>query len=314
MLVTKFQLLSRETMLVSKHTQLRARILILFLTSQCLSFIPLPVHIHCTPAESRFSQQQLVPMMAQGTKDDESNEDTTALPHGSNSLSRIEAVRKLLKQENQETTEQTNINRRDLFINTVAGGLLIASGVAASQLYKTTVYTPNGFVRYPQTRFIAALGDPKASEGEITEPWGLWRLDPGPRGVWLRDYEDKLASSPTNTAPAGWTYDPNDWWLEEHGLIMEQPEFPLPSGRYLVTGGRSTTTGITVTDKHWKLDEGATLYDVTHLPCRAARYHGGSPARANLLDFPVAPGAIMPSVPGTNKQDYAVLFLVGRAQ
>ena len=61
----------------------------------------------------------------------------------------------------------------------------------------------------------------------------------------------------------------------------------------------------------WKLEKG-TLYDVTHLPCRAARYRGGSPANANLKDFPVTPGAVMPSIDGcSGKQDYAVVFVVG---
>lgn len=104
---------------------------------------------------------------------------------------------------------------------------------------------------------------------------------------------------------------------------MEQPQFPLPPGRYLVTGGRSITTGLTIdADNHWKLDEG-TLYDVTHLPCRSARYRplssdqgageSSSPKSANLRNFPVAPGATMPAVSGFSKQDYAVLFLVGKA-
>ena len=60
----------------------------------------------------------------------------------------------------------------------------------------------------------------------------------------------------------------------------------------------------------WKLEEG-TLYDVTHLPCRAARYRGGSPARATLSYFPVTPGAVMPEIGGcSRKQDYAVVFVV----
>lgn len=225
-------------------------------------------------------------------------------------LSRVEAVRKLLRTEAEP--EQENLERRDLVINLVAAGLLSVCGVAASQLFMTSVYTPSGFQRVPQTQFIAALGDPKASEGVIDQPWGLWRLDPGPRGVWLKDYETKLKEN-KNEAPAGWTFSPDDWWLEEHGLIMETPAFPVPSGRYLVTGGRSVTTGLTIRQNGtWKLDEG-TLYDVTHLPCRAARYKGGSPTAANPRDFPVAPGAVMPAVPGADKQDYAVLFLVGKA-
>ena len=117
----------------------------------------------------------------------------------------------------------------------------------------------------------------------------------------------------------GWKFDKNDWWLEEHGLIMEAPTFPLSPGRYLVTGGRLITTILTIgTDgKSWTLDKGS-LYDVTHLPCRSARYTPGntnvvgSPLTARQRDFPVTPGAEMPSVDGCNKVDYAVLFVIGK--
>ncbi len=81
------------------------------------------------------------------------------------------------------------------------------------------------------------------------------------------------------------------------------------------------TTVLTVDPKDangsqsWRLDDGAKLYDVTHLPCRSARYRpnsgGGSPTAAKPADFPVAPGAEMPAVQGCDKQDYAVLFVVG---
>lgn len=212
--------------------------------------------------------------------------------------------------------------RRNLMYNVVGAGLLAASGVSATYLFQSSVYTPNGFTRIPRTKFIAALGDPKASQGTNANTWGIWGLDPGPRGVWLKDYSTTLVAS-NNIAPAGWTFDPNDWWLEEHGLIMESPYFPLPPGRYLVTGGRMVTTGLTIaSDGTWTLDDGNSLYDVTHLPCRSARYTPvqlstdatiGSPLTANPLDFPVAPGAQMPPVPGCNKQDYAVLFVVGKA-
>jgi hypothetical protein len=110
---------------------------------------------------------------------------------------------------------------------------------------------------------------------------------------------------------------------------MEAPSFPVPPGRYLVTGGRLVTTGLTIRpDGSWVLDPGtaATLYDVTHLPCRSARYRptnqradgttrigGGSPLDAKASDFPVFPGAAMPAVAGCDKQDYAVLFLIGKA-
>lgn len=242
------------------------------------------------------------------------------------------------KNEEEEESETDNITwvgeeesisvesskRRDLIYNGMALGLIGASGLASVSLINTNLYTPSGFTRIP-TQFVAALGDPKAKEGTSAQDWGLWKVDPGPRGVWLRDYQKDIMDHQNRVAPAGWTFDSNDWWLEEHGLIMEAPKFSLAPGRYLVTGGRMVTTGLTIdaATGSWKLDEG-TLYDVTHLPCRSARYmpimmngetiaSAGSPLTANPKDFPVAPGAIMPSVPGCTKQDYAVLFVVGKA-
>jgi hypothetical protein len=69
-------------------------------------------------------------------------------------------------------------------------------------------------------------------------------------------------------------------------------------------------------DGRWELGKGI-LYDVTHLPCRSARYtpqgKGGTclPSAAERKDFPVRPGAEMPAIAGCNKQDYAVLFVLG---
>lgn len=178
------------------------------------------------------------------------------------------------------------------------------------------------FKRIP-TQFIAALGDPGAGSGSGAQLWGLWRLDPGPRGVWLESFEQLKAAN--GVAPAQWRFDSEDWWVEEHGLIMEKPDFPLPPGKYVVTGDREVTTVLTVhsmgTDgaQRWELDNGATLYDVTHLPCRSARYtpatsdRSCSPAKARKTDFPVTPGGLMPPVEGCNKQDYAVLFVIGVA-
>lgn len=172
------------------------------------------------------------------------------------------------------------------------------------------------FRRVP-TQFIAALGDPAASSGGGAEQWGIWRVDPGPRGVRLHDFPKLQASG--GIAPARWRFDPGEWWLEEHGLIMEKPDFPLPPGRYLVTGGRETTTTLTVDDAGaWSLAEGV-LHDVTHLPCRSARYTpsaagGGTPADARPEDFPVMPGGPMPVVVGCEKQDYWVVFVIGLAE
>ncbi len=70
-------------------------------------------------------------------------------------------------------------------------------------------------------------------------------------------------------------------------------------------------------ERRWELDSGATLYDVTHLACRSARYtpvtDGGScsPAKAQKTAFPVAPGGAMPPVEGCRKQDYSVLIVTG---
>lgn len=191
--------------------------------------------------------------------------------------------------------------------------LLASTLLAGAQFAVAQMYAPPGFDRIP-TQFIASLGDPTASRGNEAKEWGIWTVDPGPRGVLLKDY----AQLETNLghAPAGWIFSKNDWWLEEHGLIMEAPYFPLAPGRYLVTGGRLVTTVLEVgTNGQWSLENG-TLYDVTHLPCRSARYKPnggqGSPATAKLSDFPVMPGAVMPSVEGCDKQDYAVLFVIGK--
>ncbi len=170
------------------------------------------------------------------------------------------------------------------------------------------------------TQYIAALGDPGATSGNGAQLWGLWPLDPGPRGVKLNRYQSLKDAG--GVAPARWKFDETDWWLEEHGLIMEPPTVPLLPGKYLVTGGRKVTAVLTIHttdsqgDRRWELDSGATLYDVTHLACRSARYTPASdgscsPANAKQSAFPVAPGGVMPPVEGCTKQDYAVLIVIG---
>jgi hypothetical protein len=106
---------------------------------------------------------------------------------------------------------------------------------------------------------------------------------------------------------------------------MEKPVFPLRPGKYLVTGDRETIAALTIHppdkngDQRWELSEKATLYDVTHLACRSARYTpaGGqkacTPASAPRDAFRVPPGHAMPPVDGCNKQDYAVLIVIGVA-
>ena len=170
------------------------------------------------------------------------------------------------------------------------------------------------------TQYIAALGDPTAKSGIGVETWGLWPVDPGPRGVRLTGYSSLKEAG--GISPRGWKFDNTDWWLEEHGLIMEQPTFPIVPGKYVVTGNRYATAILTVHPKgadgiqHWELNNSATLYDVTHLGCRAARYtpataNSCTPEHADQENFPVFPGAVMPPVGGCNKQDYQVLIVVG---
>jgi len=182
--------------------------------------------------------------------------------------------------------------------------------------------TPVKFKRIP-LQYIVALGDPSANSGSDAETWGLWNQDPGPRGCRLDSYSELKA---TGVAPAKWAYDQKDWWLEEHGLIMEKPVFPLPPGQYVVTGGREVTSILTIDpadksgEQHWRLGHGAKLHDVTHLPCHAARYTPAgsnadcSPERVEKAVFPVAPGVSMPLVKGCSEKEYAVLFVIGVAE
>ena len=202
---------------------------------------------------------------------------------------------------------------------TMAMGLLAALGAAVRPVVAAGT-AGTRFQRVP-TQFIAALGEPGASSGGGAQSWGLWVLDPGPRGVGLNSYGRLTTAG--GIAPAGWKFDAADWWLEEHGLIMEQPDFPVPPRKYMVTGDRDVTAMLTIhpADQNgnvrWELANGATLHDVTHLGCRAGRYRPAagegscSPANAQKTGFPVAAGAAMPPVAGCSKQDYAVLIVVG---
>jgi hypothetical protein len=205
------------------------------------------------------------------------------------------------------------MDRRKLFKG------LLALGVPAMSS-RAWAYNPANFKPVP-TQFLAALGEPSAKSGTGAETWGLWTVDPGPRGVRLDKYDQLKANG--NMAPASWKFDPQSWWLEEHGLIMEQPAPSVPAGRYLVTGDRSVETVLTIYPKDakgaqsWELADGATLYDVTHLRCRAARYTlsaGSKACTPGMVDpnrFPVPPGDKMPLVSGCDAQDHAVLFIVG---
>ena len=197
------------------------------------------------------------------------------------------------------------------------GSLVLAAGL---QLPVHASDTDLLKFRRIEPQYIAALGDPNATSGSGAQSWGLWDQDPGPRGCKLDRYDQLKAAG--GVAPAQWKFDAADWWLEEHGLIMEKPTFPLPPGKYLVTGDRTVTSVLTIHPKdkdgnqRWELADGATIYDVTHLACRSARYtptakSSCSPSNVKTTGFPVNPGAAMPAVNGCHKQDYTVLIVVG---
>lgn len=172
-----------------------------------------------------------------------------------------------------------------------------------------------------KTQYIAALGPKSATSGTDAQTWGFWSVDPGPRGVWINDYDDLLADA--GLAPDGWQFDSAAWWLEEHGLMMESPRFPLPPGQYVVTGGREVTSVLTVSGpdaagkQSWSLLNGASLYDVTHLGCRAAVYTAQATGQSCTPDktptevFPMRLDISMPEVEGCTKQDYQVLIVTG---
>jgi hypothetical protein len=202
---------------------------------------------------------------------------------------------------------------RALWSGFLVGLALLIFGTAPARAESTMVRIP--------TQYIAALGDPFTSSGNDAHTWGLWELDPGPRGVWISNYDGLVAND--GIAPAGWQYQEEAWWLEEHGLIMEAPSFPLPPGEYVVTGGRMAIAVLTVEapdadgSQAWSLSDDAMIYDVTHLGCRAAFYtsidgaQACNPQSTPTEVFPMVPGRVMPEVEGCNKQDYQVLIVVG---
>jgi len=201
--------------------------------------------------------------------------------------------------------------------------LLLVLGLFAASVMNSSAFAAGDehpIFKRIMTQYIAALGDPQATSGNNAQDWGLWRVDPGPRGVRLKHYEQLQEAG--GMAPAQWLFDSSDWWLEENGLIMEPPEFGMRPGKYIVTGNREVTALLTVHapdadgSQRWELSDDATLYDVTHLGCRSARYTPASsnaicsPAEAPQSAFRLAPGEVMPPVAGCNMQEYAVLFIV----
>ena len=200
-------------------------------------------------------------------------------------------------------------------LHTAPLGVVLAAFLLPALAQAEATFVPG------DTQYIAALGDPGSTSGNDAQTWGFWEVDPGPRGVWSTEFGELMAHG--GKAPAGWQFNPASWWLEEHALIMEAPSFPLPAGQYVVTGGREVTSVLTVAvpdaegHQAWSLADGATIYDVTHLRCRAAVYtaktgQSCTPDKTPTDVFPMDPGRQMPMVDGCEKQDYQVLIVIGR--
>jgi hypothetical protein len=200
----------------------------------------------------------------------------------------------------------TSMTRRTWLASALA---MIATPLAAAAPFRRV-----------RPQYIAVLADPGASAGTGAETWGYWREDPGPIGVFLRQFAklDRLGFGPT-----GWRFDGDDWWLDENGIIMKAPDFPMPAGRYLVTNGEENVSILTVEApdatgaQGWSLSDGMTASDVTHGPCRSARYtptgESGtcSPADADQSVFPLPLGASPPMVKGCERKEYAVFIVIG---
>ena len=117
------------------------------------------------------------------------------------------------------------LSRRQWLVSSL--GVLVTA--IASPLLAQTI------VRRVQPQYIASLALSRATSGTGAETWGLWSVDPGPIGVWLRFYQ--LLQKAGNIAPSGWRFNIDDWWLDENGLIMKAPQFPIPARKYYVTNG-----------------------------------------------------------------------------
>ena len=91
---------------------------------------------------------------------------------------------------------------------------------------------------------------------------------------------------------------------------------PIAIGRQ---GGDRNLRSQSERERHQRLAwlRRASLHDVTHLGCRAARYRpvaaagSCSPTNVQRTGFPVTPGAAMPVVKGCRQQDYSVLIVIG---
>ena len=86
--------------------------------------------------------------------------------------------------------------------------LLGSFGIPSFNLSRSQAHAAGGgqtkFQRISR-QYIAALGDPGATSGNGAQSWGLWPLDPGPRGIELNSYHRLKDAG--GVAPARWKFD-----------------------------------------------------------------------------------------------------------
>ena len=100
-----------------------------------------------------------------------------------------------------ENIETNSDGKRRFLSKNLPRSLFLSSALIGLTYLGLANAAPPGFKRIP-IQFIAALGDPKSNSGTNVNEWGLWPVDPGPRGVYLRDYERSLAKKKDGKAPA----------------------------------------------------------------------------------------------------------------
>ena len=99
---------------------------------------------------------------------------------GKNEKNESDEKKNNIKNEKEEQTTTTTTSkfpskqlRRSFLISTALAGVTNLGLAFAA---------PPNFKRIP-TQFIAALGDPTSDSGSNAKEWGIWTVDPGPRGV-----------------------------------------------------------------------------------------------------------------------------------
>ena len=109
------------------------------------------------------------------------------------------------------TKREGGTSARSTFSLLILVFLLGSFGFPSSNLRSHVHAAGGGQTKFQRisTQFIAALGDPGATSGSGAQSWGLWPLDPGPRGVELNSY--KRLKDAGGVAPARWKFAGTDW-------------------------------------------------------------------------------------------------------